>query len=147
MPDLGPLLGRDGELLRSPSRRCEAPRARVEERLRPWDLGAWTGRPFDDLDLATWRTDPSYDAHGGESLLVLTERVAGLLDDLQDVGGGRRVVVAVTHAAVIKAAVLLVLRAPSTAVWELDVHPASVTELSRTGDGWRVARVNAPYGS
>jgi len=132
-------------LLRSPARRCEAPGAQVDERLRPWDLGTWTGRTFADVDLAAWRTDPSYDGHGGESLLALHERVAGFLADHRDAGGGRQVVVAVTHAAVVKAAVVTVLAAPVTAAWVLDVHPASVTELSLAGPAWRVVRVNARY--
>jgi len=133
-------------LLRSPARRCEAPGAQVDERLRPWDLGTWTGRPFAELDVAAWRTDPSYDGHGGESLLALHERVAALLGDLQhEPGGGRSTVVAVTHASVVKAAVATVLGAPVTAAWALDVHPASVTELSTTGTAWRVVRVNARY--
>ena len=145
LPDLAALLGRDGRLLRSPARRCAAPGAQVDERLRPWDLGAWTGRPFDELDLPAWRADPSYDAHGGESLLALHARVAGLLAELQEEGpGGRATVVAVTHAAVVKAAVVTALRAPAAAAWDLDVHPSSVTELSSAGAGWRVVRVNAP---
>jgi broad specificity phosphatase PhoE len=72
--------------------------------------------------------------------------VAALLADLQTpASGGRATVVAVTHAAVIKAAVVTALGAPVTAAWGLDVHPASLTELSSAGPGWRVVRVNAPY--
>ena len=146
LPDLAPLVGRDGLLLRSPARRCEVPGAQVDQRLRPWDLGSWAGRPFAELDLTGWRADPSYDAHGGESLLALHARVATLLADLASTTtGGRSTVFAVTHGAVIKAAVCVALGAPATAAWDLDVHPASVTELSTTGSGWRVVRVNARY--
>ena len=145
LPDLSPLLGRDGLLLRSPARRCEIADALVDERFAAWDLGSWTGRPFEELDLAGWRSDPSYDAHGGESLLALHERVRALLAGLPSAAGGRTTVVAVTHAAVIKAAVVNALRSPVGAVWDLDVHPGSVTELSATAEGWRVVRVNARY--
>ena len=144
LPDLAPLLGRDGRLLRSPARRCAVAGAEVERRLRPWDLGAWTGRPLAELDLASWRSDPAYDGHGGESLLALHQRVAALLTDLAPGRGGRSTVVAATHGAVVKAAVVTVLRAPAVAAWDLDVHPASATELSWADGSWRVVRVNAP---
>lgn len=62
---------------------------------------------------------------------------------LLDAWHGDDRVVAVTHAAVIKAAVVLALRAPADAVWQLDVAPAAVTELHTLGDGWRVTRVSA----
>jgi broad specificity phosphatase PhoE len=69
-----------------------------------------------------------------------------LMDDLQTrTTGGRSTVVAVTHGAVIKAAVVSALGAPPAAAWDLDVHPASLTELSTDGAGWRVVRVNARY--
>lgn len=123
----------------SPALRCRVAGAPVEDRLRPWDLGTWTGRPLQELDLEGWRETPSYDAHGGESLQALASRVAGLL---QDWHGRDERVLAVTHAAVVKAAVVHALRAPLVAVWDLDVHPASVTELHATTTGWRVVRVN-----
>lgn len=53
-------------------------------------------------------------------------------------------VVAVTHAAVVKAMVVHALRAPLEAVWDLDVRPASVTELHATSTGWRLTRLSCP---
>lgn len=136
-------MGRAGTVVTSPARRCSVPGAdphiRVDERLRPWDLGSWTGRDLAELDLAAWRADPGYDAHGGESLLALCERVAGLLADWY--GRGDRLV-AVTHAAVVKAAVVHALQAPVQATWDLDVAPSSTTELHATPTGWRVVGVN-----
>jgi broad specificity phosphatase PhoE len=118
----------------------------VDERLRPWALGDWTGRPFADLEQAGLRADASYAEHGGESLLALHRRVDAQLADLQaGSGGGRTTVVAVTHGAVIKAAVVSALGAPAGAAWDIDVHPASVTELTTDGAGWRVVRVNSRY--
>jgi broad specificity phosphatase PhoE len=111
--------------------------------LRPWDLGSWTGRPLADLDLAAWRGDPGYDAHGGESLLALIARVGTLLEQWH---GLHVRLVAVTHAAVIKAAVVHALGAPAAATWDLDVHPGSTTELHPTRSGWRVRHVNAQVG-
>ncbi len=139
LPDLTRWLGRTGRVVTSPARRCLVPEASIEPRLAPWDLGTWTGRPWHELDLASWRADPSYDAHGGESLIALFARVSALLDEWHTAAG--RVAV-VTHAAVIKAAVVHALRAPIEAMWHLDVAPASLTELHAIPPGgWRVTRV------
>ncbi len=127
-------------MLTSPARRCRVPDAAVEPDLGPWDLGAWTGLALADIpDLPGWREDPAFDGHGGESLLAVHERVCGLLDRLHGRSGR---LVAVTHAAVIRAAVLSALRAPAGSAWDLDVAPASMTELHSTPTGWRVVRVN-----
>lgn len=143
LPDWSRFLGRSGVVVRSPARRCAVPggstSVTVEERLRPWDLGSWAGRDLGDLALAGWRADPGYDAHGGESLRALVGRVAGLLDDWHDRGDR---LVAVTHGAVVKAAVVNALRAPVEATWDLDVAPSSATELHATPTGWRVVGVN-----
>ena len=142
LPDLTPWLGRTGTVLTSPARRCRVDGADVEPRLRPWDLGAWSGQPLDQLDqldLTAWRSDPAYDAHGGESLLALCTRVSALLQVWKQTEGR---LVAVTHAAVIKAAVTHALAAPPTSCWAVDVAPGSLTELHGTPGGWRVVRVN-----
>ena len=103
----------------------------------PWNLGSWTGRPWHELDVESWRVDPSFDRHGGESLTALLARVGALLDEWHSDRG--RVAV-VTHASVIKAAVIHALRAPPEAMWSLDIAPGSSTELHSTSSGWRVAR-------
>ena len=142
--DLTPWLGRTGRIVTSPARRCrqscDGREAVIEPLLRPWNLGSWTGRPLAALDLPAWRADPAYDRHGGESLLALLDRVRSFLDQRQD---QQERLVAVTHAAVIKAAVVLALGAPPTASWDIDVHPSSATELHSRPGGWRVVRVNA----
>lgn len=139
LPDLSGWLGRSGSLLTSPARRCAQSGAGVEPRLGPWDLGEWAGRPFDELDLAGWRSDPSFAAHGGESLVALAARAADLLSEWHDRPGR---LAAVTHAAVIKAMVVHALKAPLEAVWDVDVRPASVTELHATAGGWRLTRLS-----
>ncbi len=126
-------------MLTSPARRCRVDGAPVEPLLAPWDLGDWAGRPLDELDLAGWRADPGYDAHGGESLLALSARVGGLLASWHAAEGR---LVAVTHAAVVKAAVVHAMGAPASSCWAVDVAPGSVTELHSTPQGWRVVRVN-----
>lgn len=141
LPDLSGWLGRAGAVVTSPARRCAQPGAAVEPRLRPWDLGDWTGRPFDQLDLAGWREDPGFAAHGGESLVALAARTGDLLAEWHDRPGR---LAAVTHAAVIKVMVVQALRAPLQAVWDVDVPPASVTELHATASGWRLTRLSCP---
>lgn len=140
LPDLTSWRGRAGEVVTSPARRCRIEGAPVEPLLGPWDLGEWAGRSLDGLDLAAWRADPAYDAHGGESLLALSARVGELLRSWHSSRQGR--LVAVTHAAVVKAAVAFAMGAPPSSCWSVDVAPGSVTELHSTPDGWRVARVN-----
>ena len=140
LPDLSGWLGRNGTVVTSPAQRCRVEGADVLAELRPWDLGDWSGRDFSDVDLAAWRVDPSYDAHGGESLLALHRRVGALLATWQPRSGR---LVAVTHAALIKAAVVVALRAPADAAWDVDVAPGSQTELHATPTGWRLVRVNA----
>ena len=139
LPDLTRWLGPSGQVVTSPARRCRLPGAAVERRLAPWDLGSWTGQPYDQLDLEAWRTDASFDAHGGESLLALSGRTGELLTQWHHRPGR---LVAVTHAAVIKLLVVQALRAPLDAVWDLDVRPASVTELHATPTGWRITRMS-----
>lgn len=140
LADLTGHLGRSGSLLTSPALRCRVPGGEVEPRLGPWDLGRWAGLPLAEIpELPAWRTDPAYDGHGGESTLALAARVAGLLASWHDRDGR---VVAVTHAAVIRLAVLHALGAPVEAAWQLDIAPGSVTELHAAPGGWRVARVN-----
>ena len=90
-------------------------------------------------NFAVWRADPAYNGHGGESLLAVQARVAGLLHDWRERPGR---LAAVTHAAVVRAAVLHALDAPPASAWQLDVAPGSLTELHATPTGWRVVRVN-----
>lgn len=140
MPDLARWLGRDGTTVTSPAARCHVPGAPVEVLLRAWDLGDWTGLPLADIpDLPAWRADPSYTAHGGESLLALLDRATTLLGRWHD---DQRRLVAVTHGAVVRAALVVALRAPWQAFWDLDVAPSGVTELHSSGPGWRVIGVN-----
>ncbi len=103
------------------------------------DLGTWRGRTLAELeqeapaDLFAWMGDPGAAPHGGESLTALMDRVARWLADVPE---GR--VAAVTHPAVVRAAVLLALGAPATCFWRLDTAPLSQTWLSRHGGRWQV---------
>lgn len=110
-------------------------RACIEPGLADLDCGGWRGRALHDLppaELETWLTDPGQAPHGGESIVGLVERVARWLAQTGD--GGRTV--AVTHPAVIRAAILVALDAPPTSFWRIDVAPVSHTVLHRRGGGW-----------
>ena len=65
-------------------------------------------------------------------LLELIERVAGWMNQLHDVVR----TVAVTHPAVVRAAVLVALDAPPKSFWRIDVAPVSHTVLHRRGGAW-----------
>lgn len=141
-PELSGWRRRGGTVVTSPARRCSVAGAPVDALLRPWDLGNWAGLPLAEVpELPSWRSDPSYAGHGGESLLALLERVRAFLDQHRT-GAGRTV--AITHGAVVRAALVNVLRAAPEAFWDLDIAPGGVTELRATQGGWRVRQVNVP---
>lgn len=145
LADLTPWLRGNGQIVTSSARRARVQGSAVEPRLTPWDLGSWAGRQLGELpprQLAAWRSDPAWNGHGGESLEAVHDRVRSLLDEWGIGQDGRRI--AVTHASVVRAAVLIALRAPTEAAWDLDVRPGSGTELHRSPNGWRVLSVGCP---
>jgi broad specificity phosphatase PhoE len=107
--------------------------------------GAWTGLDLEEVGardparLRAWLQDPDAAPPDGESRTELHARVARFLKRANAERGG---VVAVTHASVVRAAVVLALDAPPQAFWRIDVAPASVTELRRRDTGWLLARAN-----
>jgi broad specificity phosphatase PhoE len=90
-------------------------------------------------DLGAWMTDPEAAPHGGESLTALLQRVATWLDEQATQDG---TAIAITHAGVVKAAVVHALDAPPSAFWRIDVSPLSITELHAHDGRWTVTRVN-----
>ena len=119
----------------------------VAPELDECDFGTWRGRTLAELHaedpaaVAAWMEDPAAAPHGGESLLALLERVGGWLS--ARAGDGSRTV-AVTHAGVIRSAVVCALDAPSLAFWRLDVAPLSLTVLHAHKGRWTVRAVNLP---
>lgn len=139
-----------GLALSGPSERCRETSealglaARTEPALAGWDLARWTGRRLDDVAAAeparmtAWLDDPSAAPHGGESLRNLVGRVGGWLDSLGGPDAPGADVLAVTEAAVVRAAVVHGLRLPAEAFWRLDVAPLTLTELSGRSGRWNV---------
>jgi broad specificity phosphatase PhoE len=121
--------------------------ATVAPELDECDFGAWRGRTLAELDtedpvaVAAWIEDPAAAPHGGESLLALLDRVGGWLEARS--GDGARTV-AVTHAGVIRAALVRALDAPVQAFWRFDVAPLSRTVLHAHDGRWTVRGVNLP---
>ncbi|MGV0644830.1 histidine phosphatase family protein [Mycolicibacterium sp. XJ2546] len=110
--------------------------ASVEPRLSDLDCGRWRGDVLGRLrpdDLAIWLTDPTRAPHGGESVVELTDRVRDWMGSLPERRGG---LVAVTHPAVVRAAVLAALDAPPKSFWRIDIAPMSRTVLHYRGHAW-----------
>jgi broad specificity phosphatase PhoE len=107
--------------------------------LRDCDYGRWSGRTIAELhatepeSVAEWMADPAAAPHGGESLAVLCSRVAVWLDRQLGESGHT---IAITHASVIRAALLYVLQSPPSAFWKIDVEPLSIVEMSGDGRRW-----------
>jgi broad specificity phosphatase PhoE len=114
----------------------------VVPQLAECDFGSWAGRTLacvDELEAAAWMTDPSACPHGGESLSAFAARVGVWLDEQASCAGRT---VAVTHAGVVKAAVVHALGAPLAAFWRVDVRPLAITELHAHDGRWTVTRMN-----
>lgn len=112
--------------------------ATPEPALGDADCGAWAGRDAaaiaaeDPGALAAWLRDPDAAPPGGESARAVLARVGAWMDGL---GDGRFVVV--THAAVVRAAIVHALGAPPNSGLHIDLAPLSRTVLSRNG-AWRM---------
>ena len=131
-----------GRVLVSPARSARETAAvlglavTVDPVLRDCDWGDWRGRTLGEVAaagpdaVAAWLADPDAVPHGGESLAALAVRVAAWMDGLS----GR--VLAVTHPAVVRAAVLHALGAPLACFWRIDAAPLSLVELGRDNARW-----------
>lgn len=112
--------------------------------LADWDSGRWAGSSLSAIEarepdaLVAWLTTPEAAPHGGESLLSLLARAGGWLDGLRSDGdrAGSLRIVAVTHPAVIRAALVHALRATPASFWRLDIAPLSRIELVGQADRW-----------
>ncbi|MFF4569666.1 histidine phosphatase family protein [Streptomyces sp. NPDC001410] len=153
----GPALPPHGAAVRAPSIRCSQITdalglvAVSEPALRDLDLGRWCGRTVDDIaatepdGFTSWLTDPDAAPHGGESVRRLCRRTADWLSTVAPDSGHT---VAITEAAVIRAALIHALAAPARAFWHLAVPPLSAVSLTRQGGCWdiRLASVSPREG-
>lgn len=107
--------------------------------LKDQGFGAWAGRTFDDVqknqpDAAqSWLVDPDTKPPNGESFREVAVRAAGLFDRLVAEPGHT---IAVTHPAVVRAAILHVLKAPLAGFRCIDVEPLSLADFRSDGSRW-----------
>jgi len=143
--DASPTLGHAGRCFAAPERRTRETAealgldARREPLLADIDLGRWEGRTFDEVveedpqGMAAWTSDPACSPHGGESVEDLLRRVGTWLDgERQD--GGR--VIAVTHPAVIRAAIVAAIGAMPGSFWRVDIAPLTRVDLRSDNRRW-----------
>ncbi|WP_330252445.1 histidine phosphatase family protein [Nocardia sp. NBC_00565] len=105
-----------------------------DTRLRDLDAGAWRGGELMSVpqdELYAWLTDPHFSGHGGESVVDVVERTRYWMAEIASEGMST---VAVTHPAVIRAAMLVTLDAPPKSFWRIDIPPGSVTRLHYRGE-------------
>ena len=111
----------------------------VDERLRDCDYGRWTGLRFKQVllreprKLVSWIRKPETAPHGGETIQQVLQRVAAWMAERSREPGHT---VAVTHAAVIRAAIVHVIQAQLPSFWRIDVLPLSRTDLRTNGRRW-----------
>lgn len=110
--------------------------AETEPRLADLDCGRWSGAalsavPPDELEV--WLSRPDAAPHGGESVADLISRVSGWLESLT---ANPLRTVAVTHPAVIRAAIVAALDADPASFWRIDVAPAGRLVMHFRGGRW-----------
>jgi broad specificity phosphatase PhoE len=115
--------------------------ASTEIDLKDCDYGRWAGQSLAGLGateaeaIAAWLSDGKAKPHGGESIAEAIGRVAAWLDR-QAAPRGR--LVAVSHPAIVRAAIIHVLGAPPASFWRIDVPPLSQTHMSNDGKRWKL---------
>ena len=120
--------------------------AAIDPALDECDYGSWRGLSFEAVQrqapqaLAEWIEDPARAPHGGESLNALIARVRGWLD-LQMATKG--VTLAVTHASVMRAAIVVAIEAEARSFWRIDVAPLSMAKLSGHSGRWTLQSLTA----
>jgi broad specificity phosphatase PhoE len=129
--------------------------ASVDAALADIDYGCWQGRRLTDLaveapqQLAAWTRDPDAAPPDGESFSQLVKRVGKWLDALgtpDDTNGGTRTtidaskhtptVIAVTHAPLLRAAIVHATGASPTVFSRIEIAPLAIVELRRSSRGW-----------
>lgn len=133
-----------------PIARARGLRARVERGLLECDFGEWTGRSLKELaKLAEWTTVQRYPSGfrfpGGESFSEMQGRITGALGRLVERHRGG-VVVAVSHADPIKAAVASALGTHLDLFQRIAVSPCSISAVSYGTTGPMVLTVNSVAG-
>jgi broad specificity phosphatase PhoE len=118
--------------------------AKIDEALRDIDLGRWGGHTvasiatFEADAFARWLSDPAAAPHGGETVEGIFARISIWL---QSVSVREERIVAVTHPAVVRAAILAAIHASPSSYWSIDIAPLSVVELTSNGRRWALKSI------
>ena len=142
---LAPLADRVDTVLASPVRRARESGDILAERLgrevveepgfAEMDFGTWDGLTFEEVadryraDLDAWLGSTEARPGGGESLVMVQDRVLAALDRVLADHAGRTVVVA-SHVTPIKVLVAEAIQAPLTSQFRMELRPASVTVVT-----------------
>ena len=115
--------------------------ADVDMALRECDYGRWRGLALIEValrepdDFEAWFADPAAAPHGGESLAALIERAGAWLAESLSRDGAT---LAVTHASVVRAAIVSALGAGPSFFWRIDVGPLSLARFSGCEGRWNL---------
>jgi ribonuclease H / adenosylcobalamin/alpha-ribazole phosphatase len=142
---LAPIGERIDAVVASPVRRARESGEILAERLgvpleeepgfAEMEFGAWDGLTFDEVasahrpELERWLGSLEARPGGGESLLMVQDRVLAALDRVLTRHAGRTVVVA-SHVTPIKVVVTEALQAPLASQFRMELRPASVTVVT-----------------
>ena len=133
-----------------PIAKARSLRVRTERGLNECDFGQWTGRELKDLSkLPEWSTVQRYPSGfrfpGGESFSEMQARITGAISSLVERHPGG-VVVAVSHADPIKAAVAQALGTHLDLFQRIVISPCSITAILYGAGGPTVLSVNSTGG-
>jgi broad specificity phosphatase PhoE len=133
--------------------------ARSVDALADMNYGEWSGKRLADIaaeaprELAAWAQKPDAAPPGGESFSQLVKRVGTWLDAPEpietassaakqdnetspDASAHPRAIVAITHAPLLRAAIVYALGASPAVFSRIEIAPLSVVELRRSRRGW-----------
>ena len=114
--------------------------ATVEDRLADMDFGVWEGRSLAEIhmtqpqELERWITQPERGAPSGETLDQVRQRVRPWLAAMERTD---RRVLAITHAAIVRAVLAEALELPDRSAMRFDIAPLSAVRLSFNRE-WRM---------
>jgi 2,3-bisphosphoglycerate-dependent phosphoglycerate mutase len=118
----------------------------VDHALREFDLGAWEGRTFAELEATEqlsnrWEADPHFAPPGGESPYLFQRRIVTVFDRLATVHPGQSMLV-VTHGAVIRNLLALWIGNGPDDWRRWQACNCSITLLERSGQTWSPVLLN-----